>query len=217
MDQLPIMGRANCNFLAFGVEAGTQKILDRLDKRQTLAQIEQAVSEAKRCGIERAHGFFLVGSPGETEEDILESFRFCARLKLDTFGFNRLCVYRGTPLWHEYVKRGILDDERDWDKWFKCSDIDPTVLPSEVVNRARQKGYALLFARRIFFRPIQTFKLIRTLGRHMKYADIFRLLSSPFRRRKLNRKPELPVGMIELGLTAPIRTAVPLDVPGVSV
>jgi hypothetical protein len=81
------------------------------------------------------------------------------------------------------------------------------VLPSEVVNRARQKGYALLFARRILFRPIQTFKLLRTLGRHMKFADILRLLSSPFRRRKLNRTPELPAKMIELGLTAPIRAA----------
>lgn len=208
VDQLPIMAKANCNFLAFGVESGTQKILDRLDKRQTLAQIEHAVSEAKRCGIERAHGFFLVGSPGETEEDIIESFRFCARLELDTFGFNRLCVYRGTPLWREYIERGILDDERDWAKWFKCSDIDPTVLPSEAVNRARQWGYALLFARRILLRPLQTFALLRTLGRHMKFMDILRLLGSPFRKRTLTRKPELPARMVELGLTAPIRTPV---------
>jgi anaerobic magnesium-protoporphyrin IX monomethyl ester cyclase len=213
VDQFPIMSRANCNFLAFGVESGTQKILDRLDKRQTLAQIESAVSEAKRHGIERAHGFFLVGSPGETETDILESFRFAARLKLDTFGFNRLCVYRGTPLWKEYLDRGILDDDRDWDKWFKCSDIDPTVLPGERVNRARQKGYALLFARRILFRPIQTFKLLRTLGRHMKYSDIFKLLASPFRKRVLNRQPELPARMLDLGLTAPVRAAAPLAAP----
>jgi radical SAM superfamily enzyme YgiQ (UPF0313 family) len=217
VDHLPIMGKANCNFLAFGVESGTQKVLDRLDKRQTLAQIDNAVSEAKRCGIERAHGFFLVGSPGETEEDILQSFRFAARLKLDTFGFNRLCVYRGTPLWKEYLDRGILDDERDWDKWFKCSDIDPTVLPSEVVNRARQKGYALLFAHRIFFRPLKTWKLLRTLARHMKVSDILKLLSSPFRRRKLNRKPELPARMLELGLNAPVRTPAPLEGPAVPV
>ena len=205
VDQFAVMSEAGCNFLAFGVESGTQKILDRLDKRQTLVQIESAVDQAKKHGIERAHGFFLVGSPGESEADILQSFRFCARLKLDTFGFNRLCVYRGTPLWQEYLQRGILDDERDWDKWFKCSDIDATVLPSEVVNRARQKGYALLFAHRIFFRPIQTFKLLRTLGRHMKFSHIVRLLSSPFRRRQLNRKPELPARMIELKLTEPIR------------
>jgi hypothetical protein len=89
------------------------------------------------------------------------------------------------------------------------------VLPSEVVNRARQKGYALLFARRIFFRPIKTFKLLHTLGRHMKYSDILRLLSSPFRRRKLNRTPELPAKMIERGLTAPIRNSTPVDAPAV--
>jgi radical SAM superfamily enzyme YgiQ (UPF0313 family) len=207
IDQFPIMGKARCSFLAFGVEAGTQKILDRLDKRQTLEQIENAVSAAKKNGIERAHGFFLVGSPGETEDDILESFRFCAKLKLDTFGFNRLCVYRGTPLWQEYLDRGIIDDERDWDKWFKCSDIDPTVLPSETVNRARQKGYALLFVHRVLRRPLQTFKLLRALGRHMSFFDILRLLSSPFRRRKLNRAPELPARMTDKGLTAPVRTA----------
>ena len=208
VDQLPIMSKANCTFLAYGVEAGTQKILDRLNKNLTLEQIEYGVSEAKRQGIKRAHGFFLVGSPGETEEDIKESFRFAARLKLDTFGFNRLCVYRGTPLWQEYIDRGIIDDERDWFKWFKCSDIDPTILPSEVVNRARMKGYALLFFRRIFGRPIQTYRLVRTFGRYMKAADIFKLLSSPFRRRTLTRKPELPAKMIDLGLEAPNRSSV---------
>jgi radical SAM superfamily enzyme YgiQ (UPF0313 family) len=209
IDQFPIMGEANCSFLAFGIEAGTQKVLERLKKMQTLEQIERGVSEAKRHGIDTAHGFFLVGSPDETEADILESFRFAARLKLDTFGFNRLCAYRGTPLWQEYVDRGIIDDERDWYKWFKCSDIDPTVLPSEVVNRARQKGYMLLFAHRILLRPIQTFRLLRTLGRHMKTSDILKLLWSPFRKRTLTRKPELPARMIDADLTAPAREAVP--------
>jgi hypothetical protein len=67
----------------------------------------------------------------------LESFRLAFRLKLDSFNFGRLCVYRGTPLWKEYVERGIVDDERDWYKWFKCSDIDPFVLPSKDLNRIR--------------------------------------------------------------------------------
>lgn len=205
IDQFPLMSRAHCSFLAFGIESGSQKTLDRLDKKQTLAQIEHAVHEAKRHGIERAHGFFLVGNPDETEAEILESFRFAARLDLDTFGFNRLCVYRGTPLWEEYVRRGILDDDRDWAKWFKCSDIDPTVLPGAVVNRARQRGYALLFAHRFLTRPWQTFKLLRAFGRHMKWSDIARLLASPFRRRRLTRKPELPARMVEQGLLEPVR------------
>ncbi|HEY9073863.1 MAG TPA: radical SAM protein [Desulfobaccales bacterium] len=207
VDQLPLMQKANCNFLAFGVEAGTQKVLDRLHKKQTLKQVEHAVSEAKRHGIERVHGFFVISSPGETEKDIMASFRFAARLKLDTFGFNRLCAYRGTPLWQEYVERGIIDDGRDWHKWFKCSDIDPTALPSAAVNRVRMKGYALLFVRRIFFRPLSTYRLLRLFGRHMKASDIFKMLWSPFRRRTLSRRPELPAAMIDLGLEKP-----PMDI-----
>ena len=201
IDQFPIMARANCTLLAFGIEAGSQKVLDRLKKMQTLEQVEHAVSEAKRCGIETIHGFFLIGSPEETEEEILESFRFAARLKLDTFGFNRLCAYRGTALWQSYVERGIIDDERDWKKWFKCSDIDPTILPGEIVNRARQKGYIKLFANRLFLRPFQTVKLLRRFGRCMKKSDIIKLLSGPFRRRTLTLKPSLPASMIDQGLT----------------
>ena len=151
------------------------------------------------------HGFFVVGSPGETEADIRESFRFAARLELDTFGFNRLCAYRGTPLWQEYVDRGIIDDERDWHKWFKCSDIDPTALPSAEVNRLRAKGYGSLFARRLLKRPIRTARLLRSFGRHMKTTDLLKLLSSPFRRRTLTRKPELPARMLDLGLAEPDR------------
>jgi anaerobic magnesium-protoporphyrin IX monomethyl ester cyclase len=208
VDQLPIMKKANCTFLAFGVEAGTQKVLDRLNKKQTLKQVEHAVSEAKRHGIDRVHGFFVISSPGETESDILASFRFAARLKLDTFGFNRLCAYRGTPLWQEYIDRGIIDDARDWHKWFKCSDIDSTVVSSERVNRVRMKGYALLFARRIFGRPIRSYQLLRMFGRHMQKLDLLKLLWSPFRRRTLSRQPELPALMIDLGLAAPIRDIV---------
>jgi anaerobic magnesium-protoporphyrin IX monomethyl ester cyclase len=183
IDQMALMSKANCKALMFGIEAGTQKILDRLGKKQTLDQIEHAVNEAKKNGIDRIHGFFVIGSPGETESDILESFRFAARLKLDTFNFGRLCVYRGTPLWDEYVNRGIVNDERDWYKWLKCSDIDPSVLPSEDLNRVRMKGYAMLFAWRIFGRPIQSYKLIRSLSHSMEMSDIYKLISSPFTKR----------------------------------
>jgi radical SAM superfamily enzyme YgiQ (UPF0313 family) len=207
VDQFPVMSKANCKFLAFGVESGTQKVLDRLKKKQTLTQIAKAVSEAKRHGIERVHGFFLIGTPDETKEDILASFRFAARLKLDTFGFNRLCLYRGTPLWQEYIDRDIIDDDRDWNKWFKCSDIDPTVLPSEVVNSMRMKGYSLLFGYRAFWRPIQTLKLLFSFGKFMKISDILKILLSPFIKRPLTRKAELTARMMDSGIKEPDRAA----------
>ena len=103
----------------------------------------------------------------------------------------------------EYVDRGIIDDQRDWDKWFKCSDIDPTALSSAAVNRVRMRGYAYLFVRRLFLRPVRTYKLLRTFSRYMKKSDIFKLLYSPFRRRSLTHKPDLSAMMLESGLKEP--------------
>ncbi len=104
----PAMAKAHCRTVMFGIESGSQKILDRFKKEQTLAEVETAVKNAKQAGIEIVHGFFAVGNPDETVEDMSATFDFASKLPLDTFGFNRLCVYRGTPLWQEYVKRGLV-------------------------------------------------------------------------------------------------------------
>lgn len=204
VEQLGLMARARCDMLAYGVEAGTQRTLDRLRKRQTLAQVEHAVAEAKKHGIARVHGFFVIGSPGETTADIRETFRFAARLEIDTFGFNRLAVYRGTPLWNEYVDSGIIDEERDWDKSFKCCDIDPDTVPNDEVNRLRMKGYVSLLLRRILVHPLRTWDLLRSFSRHMAWRDLLRLLSGPFRTKPASA-PALPARMVDAGLRAPTR------------
>src|SRR5579862_5652259 len=112
----PAMAKAHCRTVMFGVESGSQTVLDRLKKEQTLADVERAVTKAKQAGIEIVHGFFVVGTPGETVEDMRATFDFASKLRLDTFAFNRLCVYRGTPLWQEYLKRGLVNDADDWYK-----------------------------------------------------------------------------------------------------
>jgi hypothetical protein len=133
----------------------------------------------------------------------MQTFHFAARLQLDTFGFNRLSVYRGTPLWQEYVDREIIEDQHDWDKMFKCCDIDPTALPNTIVNRLRMKGYALLFARRILVRPIRSWNLLKTFSRFMKKSDLLKLLWSPFSLQKANKKPDLPAKRTECGIDHP--------------
>ena len=180
MDLFPAMAKANCRTLMFGIESGSQKVLDRLKKDQTLEQVEAAVANAKKSGIEIVHGFFVVGNPDETAEEMRETFRFAARLPLDTFGFNRLCVYRGTPLWHEYVRRGLVNDNADWYKYFKCSSIDPTVLNGETIHQIRRDGLRYLIAYKFLHYPIQTLKLLRRFSRYMPLKDIARLLLKPF-------------------------------------
>jgi len=176
----PAMAKAHCRTLMFGVESGSQKVLDRLRKEQTLAEVETAVTNAKQAGIEIVHGFFVVGSPDETVEDLRATFDFAARLRLDTFAFNRLCVYRGTPLWQEYVRRGLVSDERDWYKYFKCSEIDPTCLSGAVINEERTAGFRRLFRYKVTRYPLQTLRLLRRFLRHMRLRDVIYLIIKPF-------------------------------------
>lgn len=174
------MAKAHCRTLMFGIESGSQRVLDRLKKDQTLEQIETAVTNAKQAGIEIVHGFFVVGSPGETVADLRATFDFAARLRIDSFNFNRLCVYRGTPLWQEYLARGLVDDRRDWFKYFKCSEIDPTCLAGEVINRERSAGLRRLFLRRLLRHPLHTLALVRRFTRYMPLRDVAYLIVKPF-------------------------------------
>jgi radical SAM superfamily enzyme YgiQ (UPF0313 family) len=176
----PAMAKAHCRTVMFGIESGSQRILDRLKKEQTLAEVKTAVTNAKKAGIEIVHGFFTVGNPDETVEDMQATFDFASKLPLDTFGFNRLCVYRGTPLWQEYVKRGLVRDGTDWYKYFKCSEIDPTCLPGEVINKVRQEGLKKLFLYKISHYPLQTYRLLRRFLRFMPARDVMYLIIKPF-------------------------------------
>ncbi|MCX6356849.1 MAG: radical SAM protein, partial [Candidatus Aureabacteria bacterium] len=180
----PVMAKARCHALMFGIESGSQKMLERLKKKHTLPEVESAVRNAKKAGIEMVHGFFVVGIPGETVEDMKATFDFASLLRLDTFSFNRLCVYRGSPLWREYVERGLIDDGADWYKYFKCSEIDPSCLSGEVINRERIAGFRRLFLYKLLHYPFQMLRLLCRLARHMPLRDILYLIVKPFLGRR---------------------------------
>lgn len=184
MDLFPAMAKAHCRTLMFGIESGSQRMLDRLKKEQTLEEVKTAVANAKRSGIEIVHGFFVVGIPDETDVDLRQTFKFASELPIDTFGFNRLCVYRGTPLWHEYVQRGLVNDANDWYKYFKCSEIDPTILPGETIHRIRSEGLRRLILYKLVRYPLQTLTLLRRFIRHMPLRDVVYLIVKPFLGKK---------------------------------
>ena len=176
----PAMAKAHCRTIMFGIESGSQKILDRLKKEQTLEEVKGAVTHAKKSGIEIVHGFFVVGVPDETVEDIRATLDYAAKLPLDTFAFNRLCVYRGTPLWQEYLNRKLVNDETDWYKYFKCTEIDPTCVSGEVVNKERAAGLRRLFLYKLLHYPGQTLTLLRRFLRYMPLRHILYILAKPF-------------------------------------
>ncbi len=66
---------SGCRYLSFGVETASDRILERIQKGETLAQIEKAVSIAKPR-FDAVNGFFIFGLPGTTMKDDIESLCF---------------------------------------------------------------------------------------------------------------------------------------------
>ncbi|MBZ0254393.1 MAG: radical SAM protein, partial [Candidatus Methylomirabilis sp.] len=103
-DLLALMRRSGCRRLYLGVESGSQRMLDAYKKGMTLDQARRAAGLVKAAGIE-ASGFFIVGAPEETEEDLAASIAFAKELDLDYVIVTRLQYWPGTDLFPEMAGR----------------------------------------------------------------------------------------------------------------
>lgn len=95
-EMLHWMKKAGCIRLNIGIESGSQKVLDFLDKGLNVTDALHAMQSARKIGLEIL-GFFITGAPNETDEDIQLSIQF-AKKTCDFIVVDYLKVYPGTPL-----------------------------------------------------------------------------------------------------------------------
>jgi len=108
------MKTAGCQRIHYGVEAGTQKILNVLRKGITLKQAKTAFRLTKKIGIQTL-AYFMIGSPQETKEDILQTIKFAKKIKPDFVCFSITTPYPSTDLYTLGLKEKILP----YDYWQK--------------------------------------------------------------------------------------------------
>jgi len=102
--------RAGCWQIAFGIESGDQKVLDRIKKKITLEKISKAIHLAKKSKLD-TFGFFMLGLSGETRESMENTIKFAKSLPLDMAKFNITIPYPGTPYYYELKRKGLILSE----------------------------------------------------------------------------------------------------------
>jgi radical SAM superfamily enzyme YgiQ (UPF0313 family) len=95
-DLLKKMKKAGCAWINFGVESGSQKVLDISRKKIKKEDTKRIVKASKKLGLIRSH-FSLFGLPGEDMETINEHLDFMIELGLP-YGANLPIPYPGTEL-----------------------------------------------------------------------------------------------------------------------
>ncbi|MDO8494046.1 MAG: TIGR01212 family radical SAM protein, partial [Deltaproteobacteria bacterium] len=85
-------------WIEIGLQSANNKTLERINRCHTREQFEEAIRLWKRHTDIPVCAHAVLGLPGETKEDILETARCFASLPLDAIKIHNLHVVKGTPL-----------------------------------------------------------------------------------------------------------------------
>ncbi|MBU2633760.1 MAG: B12-binding domain-containing radical SAM protein [Nanoarchaeota archaeon] len=120
-DLLFLMKKAGCWSIHYGIESGSQRLLNLINKQITLKQSRDAIKWAKEASIE-TKAFFMLGLPTETIEDSLKTLEFTKELEADWIQVTITVPYPGTNLYEIAKKDGTLksfkwEDYQTWAGW----------------------------------------------------------------------------------------------------
>ena len=99
------MKRAGCECVQLGVESGSPRILELLNKKITPVQVENVAHLIKHVGINLSV-YMISDIPGETEQDRSASMALLKRILPDDGYVSPLAYYPGTKLFENAVTRG---------------------------------------------------------------------------------------------------------------
>jgi radical SAM superfamily enzyme YgiQ (UPF0313 family) len=107
-ERLVAMKRAGCEFIQFGVEHASERVLRLLDKGTNPAQARKALALARKVGLNL--GIYLItGIPGEEWQDVEASAAFVRETRPHDVQVSPLAVYPGTALFTRYLAEGRID------------------------------------------------------------------------------------------------------------
>ena len=161
---LQIMKDAGCIAVWFGVEAGSQMVIDAMGKGYTLEKIRKAFRMAQEVGLMTVASVVL-GFPEETPETLRETTKFIEELNPDDVGYYIATPYPGTPMHELVTKKGWLKIT-DFNRYDTATPIFETpLLSSKELKEMREKAF-----QSFYIRPSYIYKMWRKGGVYGKSA-----------------------------------------------
>lgn len=122
---LEAMHDAGCDIISFGFESGNDRILKLIKKgpAATVARARETARLCKEIGI-KVKGFFIIGHPGETWEDAMDTINLAKELQLEYADFYPLTPYPSSPFWDYPDEYGIkikTPIDSDWEGYFQVN------------------------------------------------------------------------------------------------
>ncbi len=171
--------QAGCFTIAVGFESGNNNTLQKIKKGTTREDNLKAAKMIKKAGIP-IFGFFMIGFPWETEDDIINTLEFTKEIDPDFIEIHIAMPYLGTELYSQCKEYNTVSGDAWGNDYFSPNTIGTQTVSMHKIQSLRNK-YLLKF----YLRPKYIFKRITTcitnpviLKNYVKHG--FKLLKSIF-------------------------------------
>jgi len=108
--------KAGLNFMYLGVESGNQNTLTNIiQKNLNLKKMGEVIDVCKNLSI-KTGGYFIIGFPGETLDNMKETIDYALKSKLDWVRLYLLQPFPGSAIYKTCVENGYLTEDYDYTK-----------------------------------------------------------------------------------------------------
>lgn len=110
-EMIELMARSGAYQITFAIESASQRVLkDLMNKNIALERVRKIVDFAHTLDI-AVHGFFMIGMPGETREEIKQTLDFVFDARFDSATISVVEAVFPSKLWDLCIEKGYVKDD----------------------------------------------------------------------------------------------------------
>jgi len=112
-----LAAEVGCTEISFGIESGSQKMLDAMNKCTTVEENKRALLIPKKENIS-TKAYFIVNYPGENEKTIKETLKFAEETMPEKWLLSSFAPLPGSEIFNDPNKYGITWMSKNWEDYY---------------------------------------------------------------------------------------------------
>ncbi len=169
-ETLKLMKRAGLMKVHLGVESGSPEVLKRLNRPTDLEVVRRAVRWSREEGVTTL-GFYMIGLPGETAEDVRRTIKLALELDCDYIQVNKFVPCPPSPIYRELVEESGIDYWAEYTRG-DASIIEKLAGKGSSFSPAELDEWQGKFFRAYYYRPSYVWNRLKRVSSFREFKNL---------------------------------------------
>ncbi|MBX3025149.1 cobalamin-dependent protein [bacterium] len=177
---LQLMRRAGCWQIAYGIESGSQRVLDTVKREVRIPRMRETLRLTRQAGI-RTKGYLMLGHPTETSDSLRETEAFLRVAELDFCQITKFTPYPGTPAYPTIHQHGDFSED-----WQRMNAMQFVFIPRGLSEAELEAAFTRCY-RAFYSRPDVLWGMARLMASEPRFIGRMASSAAVYMRAKLRR------------------------------